>query len=114
MPSTGTVVPESAKNPPRKVKIRERNRQFCLTLYLTMLTMPNSKGPKPPALEMARVLLVDDNPAARLTLQTVLTASGYRVDSAASAAEAYFPHLSCTSAKEHGFSHALSAAQEGA
>ena len=54
-----------------------------------MLTMPHSKGPKPPTLEMARVLLVDDNPTARLTLQTVLTASGYRVDSAASAAEAY-------------------------
>ncbi len=38
--------------------------------------------------QLARVLLVDDNPAARLTLQTVLEASGYRVDSAASAAEA--------------------------
>jgi CheY-like chemotaxis protein len=38
--------------------------------------------------EMARVLLVDDDPAARLTLQTLLEASGYRVDAAASAAEA--------------------------
>jgi len=38
--------------------------------------------------EIARVLLVHDDPAARLTLQTVLEASGYRVDSAASAAEA--------------------------
>jgi len=38
--------------------------------------------------ELARVLLVDDDPTARLTLQTVLEASGYRVDSAASAAEA--------------------------
>ncbi len=38
--------------------------------------------------ELARVLLVDDNPTARLTLQTVLEAGGYRVDSAASAAEA--------------------------
>ncbi|HTP90044.1 MAG TPA: response regulator [Bryobacteraceae bacterium] len=39
-------------------------------------------------LALARVLLVDDNPTARLTLQTVLEASGYLVDSAASAAEA--------------------------
>ena len=39
-------------------------------------------------LELARVLLVDDDPASRLTLQTVLEAGGYRVDSAASAAEA--------------------------
>src|SRR5579884_240086 len=38
--------------------------------------------------EVARVLLVDDDPTARLTLQTVLEASGYHVDSAASAAEA--------------------------
>ncbi len=37
---------------------------------------------------LARVLLVDDNPTARLTLKTVLEAGGYRVDSAASAAEA--------------------------
>src|SRR5579862_8818667 len=39
-------------------------------------------------LELARVLLVDDDPTSRLTLQTVLEASGYHVDSAASAAEA--------------------------
>ena len=39
--------------------------------------------------ELARVLLVDDNPTSRLTLQTVLEASGYRVDAAASAAEAF-------------------------
>jgi CheY-like chemotaxis protein len=38
--------------------------------------------------EVARVLLVDDDPASRLTLKTVLEASGYNVDSAASAAEA--------------------------
>src|SRR5208282_4934930 len=38
--------------------------------------------------ELARVLLVDDDPTSRLTLQTVLQAGGYRVDSAASAAEA--------------------------
>ena len=40
------------------------------------------------ALALARVLLVDGDPASRLTLQTVLTAGGYRVDAAASAAEA--------------------------
>lgn len=37
---------------------------------------------------VARVLLADGDPASRLTLQTVLEASGYCVDSAASAAEA--------------------------
>ncbi len=36
----------------------------------------------------ARVLLADDNPASRLTLQTVLETVGYRVDTAASSAEA--------------------------
>lgn len=40
------------------------------------------------AVGVARVLLVDDDPASRLTLQTVLKASGYAVDAAASAAEA--------------------------
>jgi CheY-like chemotaxis protein len=38
--------------------------------------------------EVARVLVVDDDPTSRLTLQTVLEAGGYWVDSAASAAEA--------------------------
>ena len=38
--------------------------------------------------DLARVLLVDDDPASRLTLKTVLEAGGYFVDSAASAAEA--------------------------
>lgn len=38
--------------------------------------------------DLARVLLVDDDPTSRLTLQTVLKAGGYNVDSAASAAEA--------------------------
>src|SRR3977135_958482 len=38
--------------------------------------------------ELARVLLVDDDPTSRLTLQTLLEAGGYNVDSAASAAEA--------------------------
>lgn len=37
---------------------------------------------------MARVLLADDDPTSRLTLQTVLRAGGYAVDAAASAAEA--------------------------
>lgn len=40
------------------------------------------------SLQLARVLLADDDPAARLAVQTVLEAGGYRVDSAASAAEA--------------------------
>lgn len=40
------------------------------------------------AFELARVLVVDDDPTSRLTLQTVLSASGYNVDAAASAAEA--------------------------
>ena len=41
-----------------------------------------------PCLELARVLVVDDDLASRLTLQTVLEAGGYRVDAAATAAEA--------------------------
>lgn len=40
------------------------------------------------SLELARVLLVDDDAAARLILQTLLQASGYSVDVAASASEA--------------------------
>lgn len=47
-----------------------------------MKTTPRS------SLEVARVLVVDDDPTSRLTLQTVLEAGGYRVDAAASAAEA--------------------------
>lgn len=45
---------------------------------------------KPPGreLELARVLVVDDDVTSRLTLKTVLEAGGYFVDSAASAAEA--------------------------
>ena len=39
-------------------------------------------------LELARVLLVDDDPTSRLTLKTVLEAGGYAVDAAASASEA--------------------------
>ncbi|MBM3762789.1 MAG: response regulator [Acidobacteria bacterium] len=44
-------------------------------------------APKKP-MRLARVLLADDDPTARLTLQTVLELGGYKVDSAASAAEA--------------------------
>ena len=40
------------------------------------------------AIELAKVLLVDDDVASRLTLQTVLRAGGYSVECAASAAEA--------------------------
>lgn len=41
-------------------------------------------------LELARVLLVDDDVTSRLTLKALLEAGGYAVDSAASAAEAVF------------------------
>ena len=40
------------------------------------------------AIDMAKVLLVDDDASSRLTLQTVLTMGGYTVDSASSSAEA--------------------------
>jgi len=40
------------------------------------------------SLGLARVLLVDGDLTSRLTLQTILEAGGYRVDAAASAAEA--------------------------
>jgi CheY-like chemotaxis protein len=40
-------------------------------------------------LELARVLLVDDDMASRLTLQAVLQAGGYSVDAASSADEAF-------------------------
>jgi len=39
-------------------------------------------------LDLARVLLVDDELSSRLTLETLLRAGGYRVDVAGSAAEA--------------------------
>ncbi len=48
----------------------------------------NVRKPSGKALELARVLLVDDDVTSRLTLKTVLEAGGYWVDSAASAAEA--------------------------
>jgi CheY-like chemotaxis protein len=47
-----------------------------------------SQGSNRPAVDLARILLVDDDPTSRLTLQTVLEAGGYHVDSAASGAEA--------------------------
>ena len=40
------------------------------------------------SLDLARVLVVDDDPTSRLTLQTLLEAGGYHVDAAATAAEA--------------------------
>src|SRR5215470_10314236 len=46
------------------------------------------RSPRPLEYDLARVLLVDDDPASRLTLKTILEAGGYSVDSAASAAEA--------------------------
>lgn len=47
-----------------------------------------SRPDRDSGLELARVLVVDDDPTSRLTLQTVLEAGGYRVDGAATAAEA--------------------------
>lgn len=49
----------------------------------TAVLSPPRKSPG-----FARVLLADSDPTSRLTLQTILEAGGYRVDSAASAAEA--------------------------
>jgi CheY-like chemotaxis protein len=54
------------------------------TVYMTK----ESRTPRRRAIELARVLLVDDDLTSRLTLQTVLRAGGYHVDAAASAAEA--------------------------
>jgi two-component system chemotaxis response regulator CheY len=45
-------------------------------------------SPRNTDFDLARVLLVDDDPTSRLTLKTVLEAGGYNVDAAASAAEA--------------------------
>src|SRR5438477_10104691 len=45
-------------------------------------------APDDRALDLAPVLLVDDDMASRLTLQTLLRAGGYNVDVASSAAEA--------------------------
>lgn len=46
------------------------------------------RSPRSRGLNLARVLLVDDDLTSRLTLQTVLKAGGYHVDAAASASEA--------------------------
>jgi CheY-like chemotaxis protein len=50
--------------------------------------LPNLRKPGLRELELARVLLVDDDLTSRLTLKAVLEAGGYFVDAAASAAEA--------------------------
>ncbi len=50
--------------------------------------LKSQRIPRSRSLDLARVLLVDDDLTSRLTLQTVLEAGGYRVDAAASAAEA--------------------------
>ena len=47
-----------------------------------------TKYPRGTSLDLARVLVVDDDPTSRLTLQTLLEAGGYHVDAAATAAEA--------------------------
>lgn len=47
-----------------------------------------SRASRTNGFELAKVLLVDDDPTSRLTLKTVLELSGYLVDCAASAAEA--------------------------
>src|SRR5690242_7260258 len=50
--------------------------------------LPAVQPPSVRTFELARVLLVDDDLTARLTLKAVLEAGGYFVDAAASAAEA--------------------------
>ncbi len=50
--------------------------------------MTMTKVARKHGLDLARVLVADDHPASRLTLQTVLEAGGYQVDTAATAAEA--------------------------
>lgn len=53
--------------------------------------VPAAKAGRRPVstgLDLARVLIVSDDVASRLTLQTVLRAGGYTVDAASSAAEA--------------------------
>ena len=56
---------------------------------MTKIERRSSSTIRATAPELARVLLVDDDPTSRLTVQTILEAGGYHVDSAASAAEAY-------------------------
>jgi len=52
------------------------------------INMKMTKEVRRQGLDLARVLVADDHPASRLTLQTVLEAGGYQVDTAATAAEA--------------------------
>lgn len=53
-----------------------------------MLAAADSTAPSVRDLDLARVLLVNGNATARLTLQAVLQASGYQVETAHSSAEA--------------------------
>ena len=53
-----------------------------------MILEKTISAPDDRALDLAPVLLVDDDVASRLTLQTLLRAGGYSVDVASSAAEA--------------------------
>ena len=64
------------------------NSRLLLYTDVDMAITDCSLAPKSGYIGLARVLLVDDDPTSRLTLQTVLKAGGYYVDSAASAAEA--------------------------
>src|SRR5438876_3616763 len=53
-----------------------------------MILEKTISAPDERALDLAPVLLVDDDVASRLTLQTLLRAGGYNVDVASSASEA--------------------------
>jgi CheY-like chemotaxis protein len=61
---------------------------FRVTLVVAASKIEKMSHSRSLEYELARVLLVDDDPASRLTLKTVLEAGGYSVDAAASAAEA--------------------------
>lgn len=58
------------------------------SLAAPIFAVDMSHSPRNLEYDLARVLLVDDDPASRLTLKTILEAGGYNVDAAASAAEA--------------------------
>ena len=51
-----------------------------------LVVVPAPRAAMEPALSKPKILLVDDDPTSRLTLQTVLEAGGYHVDAAATAA----------------------------
>jgi CheY-like chemotaxis protein len=55
---------------------------------MTLENTLSAPDDRPSDLDLAPVLLVDDDMASRLTLQTLLRAGGYNVDVASSAAEA--------------------------